>query len=330
MQFSVIICTYNRIHNLHKCISCLSRQEGADGMDWEALIVDNNSTDGTAEEVKKLNSQFPISIRYALEKEQGLNHARNRGIKESQGKYFAFIDDDILVSPSWLSAMYSSLVEYDADAVGGRIHLDKSLNIPSWIRPDMYGFLGHRDFGDIPFQMDGVTQYPFGGNMAFHRRVIDKIGFFNPDLGRKGKGQKRNELFKGTETDYFHRLASSGCRIMYQPASVVYHQVLNFQFTKKYFLTIHYNAGYQKAFNDEAFYQRKLIGIPLFLFQQFARSLKKYFIELIAKGIDGAFRQKMTSGYMLGMMTGYAKRKRIQAQMSCRNASGGTSDNDCS
>lgn len=308
-MFSVIICTYNRSNNLPKCINHLTRQEGVEDLDWEVVVVDNNSTDRTQEVVAKIAAETPLTIRYVQEKQQGLNHARNRGILESKGRYFAFIDDDIIVTPAWLSALYTSLVKNDADAVGGRIHLDKSLKLPSWIRPDMYGFLGYKDLGEEPFHMDGVKEYPFGGNMAFNRRVVEKSGLFNPNVGRKGAGKKRSELFKGAETDYLHRLAAAGGRMFYEPDAIVYHQVLPFQVRKRYFRTLHYNSGYQEAFHNQAVCCGTLYAIPLFIFPQLARSIGRYFLQVFTKGPNWAFRQQMTVGYFLGMTVGYAHKR---------------------
>jgi len=199
----------------------------------------------------------------------------------------------------------------DADAVGGRIHLDPTIELPRWIQPELYGFLGHQDFGEDPFQMDGVRRYPYGGNMFFHRRVIEQIGLFNPLLGRRGSGRKRGELFKGAETDYFERLAAhDGARIFYEPRAIVYHQVQPFQLTKKYFRTIHYNAGYQRALHDDRAFERTLFGIPLFLFPQLGRSAMTYIGKVITKGSDLAFRQQMTVGHFVGTILGYSNRGR--------------------
>lgn len=309
MDFSVIICTYNRATNLPECLSRLAEQKNVTDLKWEVLLVDNNSTDATRQTIETLAQALPITIRYTFEPQQGLNYARNRGANESLGKYFCYVDDDIHVSCRWLKALYDSLRSNDADAVGGRIHLDAAIKLPAWITPDMYGFLGYQDLGDAPFQMDGVKNYPFGGNMAFNRRVINSIGLFNPKLGRKGSGQKRGELFKGAETDYFHRLAATNARIFYQPEAIVYHQILPFQLKQRYFRLIHYNAGYQKAFHDSARYDRQLSGIPLFIFPQFARSVWRYFSKLVTKGPNLAFRQQMTVGNFLGMIAGFHARK---------------------
>ena len=313
MDFSVIVCTYNRSRNLPDCLSKLAHQEGVQGLDWEVLVVDNNSSDDTPQRVQMLSSELPIKIRYVREPLQGLNYARNLGVMSSHGRYFTFVDDDIHVSPRWLVSLYEAFRQTDADAVGGRIHLDPSIKLPPWIATgsETLGFLGYQDYGDQPFRMDGRRKYPFGGNMSFNRRVVDKIGLFNPKLGRKGEGRKRGELFKGAETDYFHRLAATGdARIFYEPSAIVYHRVLPHQLEQRYFLTIHYNAGFQKALFDEHRFGRRLLGVPLFLYPQFARAVGKYLALLLIRGPNYAFRQLMTVGHFLGTMAGYRKARR--------------------
>ncbi len=316
MDFTVVICTYNRFKNLPMCIEALERQQNADKINWEVLFVDNNSTDKTKATIAELIKKSTLKIRYAFESSQGLNHARNLGIKESKGKYLAYLDDDITVSEKWLNSIYQSLVTNDADATGGRIHLDPAVVLPSWItkNPEMYGFLGFQDYGDKALQVDGIKQYPFGGNMAFSRAVVDRIGLFNTKLGRKGEGSKKNELFKGAETDYFHRLSAlDGTKIFYAPDAIVYHHILPHQLTKQYFLTIHRNAGYQKAFNDSNEYSRRFLGAPLFIFPQTTRAIGKYVVQMLTEGMDYAFRQRMTIAHFFGTLSGYFNKHRKSA-----------------
>ncbi len=308
MEFTVIICTYNRSGNLPDCIAHLERQLDDADFEWEILVVDNNSSDDTREVVERLATTSPATIRYAFEPQQGLNHARNCGIAESDSRYFCYVDDDILVGRGWLAALYRALVENDADAVGGRIHLDPAVKLPPWVRGEVKGFLGFQDYGDEPFRMDGIEKYPYGGNMAIARRVVDRIGLFDTRKGRKGEGRKRGELFKGAETDYFHRLAAAGdARIFYQPDAIVYHRVQPHQLTRRYLLTIHYNAGLQKAYYDTGDYPRRLFGVPRFLYPQFARALGRYLGQAVRSGPNAAFRQLMTTGHFLGTMAGYRK-----------------------
>jgi len=313
MDFTVIICTYNRAKNLPICIDALSAQENTDGIEWEVLIVDNNSSDDTKNTVQQLAANSSIAIRYEFESEQGLNHARNRGIRKSDSQYFTYIDDDITVSKNWLYSLYRALVDNNADAAGGRIHLDPAISLPPWIscNPEMYGFLGHQDYGDKPLTLDGKERYPFGGNMAFNRSVPERIGYFNTDLGRKGEGRKKGELFKGAETDYFHRLnESQDVTISYAPDAIVFHHILPHQLEKRYFLTIHKNAGYQKAFHDGREYKRKLFGVPLFLLPQTIRAGANFIIDTLKNGSDASFRKRMTFAHFVGSISGYIKNAR--------------------
>jgi glycosyltransferase involved in cell wall biosynthesis len=307
-EVSVIICTYNRSGNLPDCIESLAGQQGVEGLGWEVLLVDNNSTDDTRRVFEALEARYPtLVLRYAFEPEQGLSAARNCGIRETRGDFYLFIDDDIRVTPGWLSAMHGALKDNDADAVGGRIHIDPRYVIPVWIRPDMYGFLGHQDFGETPLELDGKKQFPFGGNMGFHRRVADRIGLFDTGYGRKGEGKRREELLKGEETEYFRRLSDAGGRIVYAPGGLVYHSIKPFQLRKRYFRTIHFNQGYLTGYLDRREHARRLLGIPLFVFSQALRALRKYAYQVLRKGANAAFRQQMNVVYFIGLMRGYAK-----------------------
>lgn len=318
MDFSVIVCTYNRAHNLPRCLSALARMKGVERISWEVLVVDNNSSDDTPATVQRLAKELPIEIRYSHESQQGLNHARNHGIRASRGRCFAYVDDDIEVGQEWLAALHESFSCNDADAVGGRIHLDPSVKLPKWVRDDeTKGFLGFQDYGDKPFRMDGKRRYPYGGNMAFNRRVVDRIGYFNPLLGRKGEGRRRSELFKGAETDYFHRLADSGeARIFYEPRAIVYHQVQPHQLTKRYFRTIHSNAGYQRAYYDDTQFPHTLFGVPRYYYAMLLSNIVEYVKQVVTEGPDAAFRQQMTVGHMLGTMLGYHRRRQRLQQSS--------------
>ncbi len=308
MDISIIICSYNRCHNLAECFDHLTQQNNVDDLNWEVVLVDNNSNDDTRSVVRQLASELSINIRYVFEPEQGLSAARNKGIEEAKGTYLLFIDDDIRVTRNWLASIVKTFKEFDCDVVGGRIHVESPASFPAWIRPDMYGFLGHQDFGEMPHVMDGINEFPFGGNMAVHRRVFEKIGNFNTNMGRKGEGRKKNELFKGEETDFFHRLANAGGSFYYQPKALVMHKILPHQLKKRFFLTLHTNAGILQAKNDHTRHNRRLAGIPLFVFPQFFRSIKNYIVLFLEKGPDYAFRQQMNIYYFWGMLQGYFSR----------------------
>ncbi len=306
MDISVIICTYNRCSNLPACLAALEKQEGVENLVWEVVLVDNNSCDGTALWAGEYAKKTPLHFRYTLCQEQGLSNARNHGIQAAKGDILIFIDDDIRVSPGWLKAYAEIFQAHDIDAAGGKIHLLLPANteLPPWINPEMRGFLGYRDFGETAYRLDGMREFPFGGNMAIHRRAFNRIGRFDPRLGRKGEGKRQEELFKGEETDFFHRLARAGGKIWYQPSALVYHLVLPHQLTRCYFLTLHYNAGVQQARYGEG-YSRRLFGVPRFLYRQWLKAIARYLGQTLRFGINFSFRQLMNVAYFTGMIHEY-------------------------
>jgi len=313
MDVSVVICTYNRSYNLARCLGGLARQEGVESLLWEVVLVDNNSRDDTPRVVETLTRSLPLRIRYTFEAEQGLSAARNRGIREAQGRYLLFIDDDILVTPSWLRAAWNAFQNTGADAVGGRIHLDPNVSLPEWINRDLQGFLGYQDYGDRPFVLDGFEKYPFGGNMAVTREALVRVGGFNTQYGRKGEGKSRRELFKGEETHFFRRLARAGGTIVYEPAMLVYHRVEPHQLRPGYFRRIHFNAGYQKGFLEGVSAGRALAGVPLYLIPQTFRAMVKWLEMAVHRGPARAVRQEMNVGYFLGILYGSYQRHRTNA-----------------
>lgn len=306
MDYSIVICTFNRAANLSACIAHLASQQQTDEIDWEVLVVDNNSTDGTASIVEQLQGEHPsLRLRYVFEPDQGLSNARNRGIGETKGSHIIFIDDDIHVAPRWLRSYAQTFREHGCDAAGGPILVESPIPIPVWVRPEMMGFLGQLDYGPEPCGLDGVERFPFGGNMAFRRRSLERIGEFDPALGRKGSGDSAEELFKGEETEYFRRLASNGSTIRYTPGAEVEHHILPYQLQRRFFLTLHYNEGYQRALAARPQPGRTLLGMPLFIFPQTLRAMGEFLKTTLTDGLNGSMRQLMNVAYFLGRIRGY-------------------------
>lgn len=312
-KISVVLCTYNRAGNLAECFEHLDQQQQAEKIDWELVVVDNNSSDDTAETFERLSRQCGFKSRYLFEGRQGLSHARNCGIEGTDSEFIAFIDDDIRVEPTWIRAIHDTFQRQQCDAVGGPIHVVSPQDLPKWILPDMYGFLGQVDYGDKTIPLDGVERSPFGGNMAFRRTALERIGRFNPDLGRKGEGSQADELFKGEETDFFARLAGNGGTIWYAPDAGVRHKILPYQLKRRFFLTLHYNEGYLNSKLDNSNYQRTAFGVPLFVLPQFLRALGSYLVTTLRKGTDQTIRQLMTTAYFLGKIRGYMDKRHAKA-----------------
>jgi glycosyltransferase involved in cell wall biosynthesis len=98
--FSVVICTFNRAHLLPRALDSLLAQ---DESSWEAIIVDDGSTDDTAAVVRDYVLAAP-QMRVLFHRNRGLPLARNTGIAAAVGEYVTFLDSDDWFAPDHLSS----------------------------------------------------------------------------------------------------------------------------------------------------------------------------------------------------------------------------------
>jgi len=235
-MISIISCTFNRVRMLEETVrsflECTS-----DGIDYELLLVDNNSTDKTREFVEQLATRFP-RIRYLREPLQGLSIARNSGIHSSKGEIIAFVDDDVYFSPDWLTALACCFERHpDVACIGGKVVPQFEANRPPWLDDDLLWIYGVTRYGDQEREIR-PPEIPIGCNMAFRRMVFEKIGGFHTSLGRYGKS-----LLSGEENLFFHYAANAGLKTLYSPDVQVSHRVPPARLTRDWVLSRFYWAG---------------------------------------------------------------------------------------
>src|SRR5262245_48939241 len=123
VDISVVVCTYNRSRQVAGALAHILEAAARTKLSIEIVVVDNNSRDDTKAVVESSTSST-IPIRYSFEPTQGLSFARNRGLKDSRGSVIAFTDDDCIVDPNWIDALWCEFVANpDVAIVGGRVDL---------------------------------------------------------------------------------------------------------------------------------------------------------------------------------------------------------------
>lgn len=231
LKITVVLCTYNRCRSLANTLQSLSASELPDAVEWEVLVVDNNSDDRTRETIEHFCCKYVPHFRYLFEKQQGKSHALNAGIREARGDIVAFTDDDVVVEPTWLHNLTTALQSGQWVGGGGRILPEQGLSLPRWLTIDgqysMGGVLALFDRGDKPGQLDWA---PFGASMAFRREMFEKYGEFRTDLGPPPSG------LRGEDTEFGYRLMAAGERLWYEPSAIAYHCTPANRIRKEYFL----------------------------------------------------------------------------------------------
>ena len=104
-DISVIIVTWNGRQHLAGCLTAVAAQQGVDA---ETILVDNASTDGTAEFVR---ARFPWVRVILLDRNHGFAGGNNAGAREARGQYLAFLNNDTIADPNWLRALHDGLDE---------------------------------------------------------------------------------------------------------------------------------------------------------------------------------------------------------------------------
>jgi GT2 family glycosyltransferase len=198
---SVVVPVRNGQRTIGDCVSSLLRT-GYPRERREILVVDNGSTDRTAEIVKGL----PVG--YLREEKRGAPAARNRGIAESRGELVAFTDADCVVAREWLAELARGFDEDGTGGVAGEI-----FPYPPTTAAERYAA---RTRSLSPQKYLSRPILPFGvfANLAFRRDVFDRVGLLD------------EAITMGAEsTDFCTRfLRETDLRLQYAPRAVVFHR----------------------------------------------------------------------------------------------------------
>jgi GT2 family glycosyltransferase len=241
MRYSVVIATHNRAADLDATLESLAALQPHG--DWEVIVVDNNSTDGTRAVVESRAPRFPAPLRYMFEREQGRSPALNAGIRAAQGEIIVTTDDDVRVGPDWLDRAAEGLANLQCDYVGGRVLPIWGAPPPAWL-PNHGGkhwaVVALLDYGSEPIEFG--RRVPLGVNMAFRREAFDRAGLLDPNTGRKAGTLLGQEV-----REWCIRARAAGVRGFYVPDLVVRHVIPASRLNKAYFRRWFYWRGISRA-----------------------------------------------------------------------------------
>jgi GT2 family glycosyltransferase len=121
MRASVVIPTYNRLADLRRTLAALARQSAED---FEVIVVDNSSTDGTKEAMDALaaSGELPFPLACLRKSPEGPAAARNLGAREARASLVVFVDSDAELREDWLATALAEFArDPDLGALGGRV-----------------------------------------------------------------------------------------------------------------------------------------------------------------------------------------------------------------
>lgn len=206
MRLSVVIPTYNRKDALVETLKAFSRQSYKD---FEVIIVDDGSTDGTGEIIKKLN--LPFEIQYIFQQNKGPASARNLGIKHSKEEIIFFTGDDIILSNNLLEEHIKNYYNSGENlAVLGYTQWAPQIKITPFKK---YIANYHFAYSSINNKEDVYWGYFFTSNISIYKKLLEKAGLFDEEFPYAA--------YEDTELGY--RLSQQGMKMIFNKEAIAYH-----------------------------------------------------------------------------------------------------------
>jgi GT2 family glycosyltransferase len=196
-RVSVVVCSHNGARTLERCLEHVAR---LDYPDFEAIVIDDGSTDATPE------IAAGHTCRLLSTPNRGLGSARNTGMREATGDIVAYLDDDAYPDPHWLRYLVATMDDGDFAGAGGP-------NLPPSEDGAVARCVAEAPGGPIHVLLsDREAEHLPGCNMAFRRAALERIGGFDTQF-----------RVAGDDVDVCWRLQDAGLRLGFSPAAVVWH-----------------------------------------------------------------------------------------------------------
>ena len=226
---------------------CIGSQKDIENLNFEIVIVDNNSTDNTKEVAYAFCEGSNLKVNYIFEEKTGSSAARNTGILASKGTYLVFLDDDVLIPGDFISNLFFGIQEFpEFHIFGFRVLPDWQgrKKKPFWLtfkKPFNLNmsFLPVHDLGKEALSYPNrITKNPISAGFMAKKEVFEKTGPFREDLGA-GNGKSG----QCEDTEFFWYALMNKFKILYWPYATLYHPVVPERLKITYLHKWYFNLG---------------------------------------------------------------------------------------
>jgi len=303
-MLSIVLCTYNRARVLGRALTALvaAATDGA-----ELIVVDNNSSDGTRDVVRRFLGG-PLNIRLVDEPRQGLSFARNTGIGVAAGDHIAFTDDDVVVDPDWIRSLRHAFERFPRAAwIGGKVLPIWPAPPPPWLTDDRWAPLALLDYGDEAFAIGPDRPVCIvGANLAVRRAALDAAGLFAASVQRVGLGAGSTE-----DHELQLRLMNAGFTGIYDPTIVVHSPVDPERMTKAFHRRWHFGHGRSYAAmraRDFEGSRRHVAGIPSHVVRTLAAETVAAAAAVARRSSEDGFGHELRARFAAGFIAELVRR----------------------
>jgi glycosyltransferase involved in cell wall biosynthesis len=251
VDLTVAIPTYNGARRLPDVLERLrisgenmtSHASHSHRLSWEVLVVDNNSTDDTAEVVRAYQANWPhenCPLNYCFEPQQGAGFARRRAFLEAKGTLVGFLDDDNIPAPDWVTAAYAFALEHpQAGAYGSRIRGDFEITPPENFHR-LTPFLAITERGSQPLRYEPQQKVlpPSAGLVVRKQAWLESVP---PHLVLTGRTS--GTWLTGEDLEMLAHIQADGWEIWYNPAMNIDHKIPRWRLEREYLIPFFRGIG---------------------------------------------------------------------------------------
>lgn len=275
LKISVVVVCFNERQNIQECMDSILRNNYS-SENYELLIVDNESTDGTKEVIQDYEKQHS-NVRLLSNPIVGIAGSRNLGLKNAQYEYVAYTDADCIVRENWLQTLSAGFEKYGIDnqkivGVGGsNVPPQDSSHFYSVLRTFLTTYLGsHGSVQGMTFSADKKVGHIPTINVLYHKKKLLEVAGFDVTFGNIGEDQ-----------DLSYRFNKKGYQYYYLANNQVYHKLRsNFRkWTKNMYV---YGKGRMWLMRKHPQCIKPVLLAPFFLVALLPLSLFAFFVPLLA------------------------------------------------
>jgi glycosyltransferase involved in cell wall biosynthesis len=274
MKLDVIVPTYRRPELLSRLLASLQAAHHPNELEITVVVVDNNSRDETPQIVREFAARGPLSIRYAHEARQGRSRAINAGIEATDGELVGMLDDDEEIDAAWFDVIARNFADPTLDFLGGPCKGRWVTSVPAWLPLEFSAVIGILDAGEARrVYDDNYAGMLWGGNAVIRRSVFERIGLYNPALGRTASG-----LLSCEDGDMYARLRAAGAQGIYDPDLIIHHYIAPERLTRRYHRRWCYGQGLSLGILDKDKPQPVVYfaGLPRYMIGDVLRALARW------------------------------------------------------
>ncbi|MEM9090819.1 MAG: hormogonium polysaccharide biosynthesis glycosyltransferase HpsE [Cyanobacteria bacterium P01_F01_bin.53] len=313
-DFTIVIATYNGGDRIGGVLDHLRCQIGTSDLVWEIIVVDNNSTDNTADIVRQYQQDWPsnIPLRYEFEAQQGAGFARHHGTKVANSPLIGYLDDDNLPWINWVRSAYRFGLKHPNVGVFGSRIRGKFATAPPEHFERIAALLALTDRGPrpIPYRPEAKILPPGAGLVVRRQAWLDNV----PD--ERTLTEKFGEREAGEDLEVVLRIQQAGWAVWYNANMWMHHEIPGHRLTREYLVVLCRGIGlsrYHTRMLSFAPWQRPFMVLPYALndMRKIVRHILRYRQQVLTDTVTASEMMLYLASLVSPLNSWYRLGKRI-------------------